>query len=218
MLQYRPMKKLDTQRTVGITGKTTTGKSFFAQILGEMTGFHVIHADKYLDEIILKPPIKQLLEKRIGCELNATEEDIMRSQSGDPVIWKRFLNIIHGPTIDLNKQKVLTVLFLLNHELAKELKQLDGTPTIVESVGLPHFRAARNLADYTFVTSDEQLRYQKKMHRDNITFEEAKKNDEFYCSIFNYDKLRYSRTFNNDYKSIPAGFEQYAEELVNRFS
>ena len=89
----------------------------------------------------------------------------------------------------------------------------------MEFAGLPCLRSARNFAEFSFIQCDEAgARCDKLIIRDKTTLEEIRKKDVLLDGIIDYGKLKYNRTFYNDHETTPAGLEQYAEELVSRFS
>lgn len=210
------MKKLDTSRVIGITGKTGSGKTTTAKFLGEMTGFHVIHGDKYVQKLLHTTPIKQIVEWQLKRKLAMNPEDAKLLKQGQ--LYEGTNTIIGNQSSKLKRIQGFGALFLVNLLLKKELKALDGEPAIVELVGLPGVHVAKNFAENNFMEGDESLRFQKISERDNISVEAAKQIDNFYNSIVDFGKLKYSRIFRHAYKTMPTGLKQYAEELIERFS
>lgn len=211
----RVLKKLDTSRVIGITGKTGSGKTTTAKLLGELTGFHVIHGDKYVQKLLHTTPIKQIVELQLKRKLTLTSHDAELLKQDQ--LYEGTNAIINDKSSKLKRIQGFGALFLITQLLKKELKALNGEPTIVELVGLPGIHIAKTFAENNFMEGDDDLRFQKISERDNISIEAAKQIDSYYNGIVNFNKLKYSRIFRHNYQPVP-GLEQYAKELIERFS
>ncbi|MCL2439781.1 MAG: hypothetical protein FWD15_04715 [Alphaproteobacteria bacterium] len=194
---------------IGITGKTGSGKTFVAELLGEMTGFEVIHCDKYLNNIILIEPIRKLLELRHGMDLDIGP--------GDEAGRKNIDGKIPYMVANMSRAEARLFTLVIDIMLCDELIKRRGEPVIVDGLYIPKFYFSKEFASLAYITSagGTAARHEKIARRHpGLPFEVIKKADDLCNGVFGYKNIKYDRTFSNDYTNVPAGLEQYAEKIL----
>ena len=185
-------------KVIGITGKSGSGKTTFASLLAKELNCKHIDIDKIGHDAIFRPEILDNLCEKFGTEILDQNGNLDRKKMGDIVFTQR------------HKMKELSDLTweFMQQQLDSILSQDDET-VVLEWILLPHSRYWQKCDCKILVTSDDSIRKNKVMERDNISEEYFKKRD---SASIDYSKVSFDYIFENDYQT------QTMKKMLNRIS
>ena len=174
-------------RIIGVTGKSGSGKTTFASLLAKELKCKHIDIDKIGHEAIFRPEILDTLCETFGAEILDENGKLDRKKMGDIVFTQRHkMKELSDLTWEFMQQQLDSIL-------------LQGDETIVlEWILLPHSRYWKKCDCKILVTSDNEIRKNKVMERDNISEEYFDKRD---SASIDYTKTYFDYIFENDYKA-----------------
>lgn len=162
---------------IGITGKSGSGKSTYAQQLAEENGFRVVNIDKVSHAIMSLPAIKAKLIDIFGDEV-IKDGAIDRKYLGDLIFENRHLYKEMSDLIwDMMKSRIDHILSTHEH-------------VILDWILLPHTHYWKMCDTKILMIADEEERKRRVMARDNISAEYLSKRD---SAGINYDNIRFDQ-------------------------
>lgn len=174
-------------KIIGITGKSGSGKSFFASSLAEKLNCPYVDVDKIGHKAISTPEITKILCKEFGNEILNKNGTIDRKKLG---------NIVFSDKSKMDILKKYTWIYIKNQLDSLVLKS--PTYIILDWALLP-------ICDYwdkcdlkIFVTADINKRKYVVLKRDNITSEYFDKRE---SSSVDYSSVIFDYTFENNYNA-----------------
>lgn len=185
-------------KVIGITGKSGSGKSTFADILAKKLKCKHIDIDKISHEALYRPEILDILCEKFGTGILDENGTINRKKLGAIVFT------------DKDKMKYLSDLTweFMQKQLDYILSQDDDT-IILEYILLPHTRYWNKCDTKILVRADDVVRKNKVIQRDNISEEYFDKRD---SASIDYSNVYFDYIFENDYQS------QTMEKMINILS
>jgi dephospho-CoA kinase len=162
---------------IGITGKSGSGKSTYAQQLAEENGFRVVNIDKISHAIMTLPAIKAKLIAIFGHEV-IKDGEIDRKYIGDLIFTNRHLYKAMSALIwDMMK-------FRIDHIVSTNKN------IILDWILLPHTHYWKMCDKKILMVADEEDRKNRVMARDNISVEYLNKRD---AAGINYDDIEFDQ-------------------------
>jgi len=184
---------------IGVTGKFGSGKSHLANFLSDKTGYPIFHFDKYIIEKLMRPCIRQIVEKRIGCKLSLEHSHLL---SNLQTLERTLTKFEKGMILGMGNRKI------------KKLMR-SGSPVIIDFFGLPISKHFKNFKLKILIQSDDQTRVKKLAERNGFTPEQVAHIDKIANDIVDYKDHEYDHIIINDYKSIPKAIQEITCELTN---
>jgi dephospho-CoA kinase len=186
---------------IGIAGKVGSGKSFLGEHIARETGFKLVKLDYQVGQVINKPILKQMLQRRIKHKIPKASPDMQLFP-----LWKNLDR-------DFSAFENALVMRFLNKKLTRIINKAKQ-PIIVDFTILPILKAAKKLDAMYLVQSDEEQRYSYLARRDGITADDARRIDRFMNGYYQKsDKHKFCQVINNDYQQIPAELTDIVEKL-----
>lgn len=162
---------------IGITGKSGSGKTTYANQLAEENGFHVIHIDKIAHGIINLPAYKALFKGVFGDEV-IKDGVVDRKYLGDLVFEHR-----HSYE-EVSNQIWIAMKQNIDHILSKYEN------VILDWILLPHTHYWNMCDKKILMVADEEDRKKRVMARDNISAEYLSKRD---AAGISYDGIEFDQ-------------------------
>ena len=168
---------------IGITGKSGSGKSTYAQQLAEENGFRVIHIDEVSHGIMNLQAIKARLIDIFGDKV-IKDGTVDRKYLGDLIFENRHLYHEMSDLIwDMMKNRIDHI--ISTHE-----------NVILDWILLPHTHYWKMCDTKILMVADEDERKRRVMARDNISAEYLNKRD---SAGINYDDIEFDEIIENKY-------------------
>lgn len=188
-------------KIIGITGKSGSGKSFFASSLAEKLNCPYVDVDKIGHKATYDPEITKSLCMEFGNEILNENGNINRKKLG---------NIVFS---DKSKMDILTkYTWIYMKNQLDSLVSKSPTYIILDWALLP-------ICDYwdkcdlkIFVTADINKRKDVVLKRDNITSEYFDKRE---SSSVDYSSVKFDYTFENNYNAET--LNKSLTEIINLF-
>lgn len=170
---------------IGITGKSGSGKSTYADKLSKDNGYFVVHVDEIGHEVLERDDIQTLLINTFGS--NSVDNGIVdRKYIGDIIFTNRHL------------YKCLSD-FVWSSIKAEIDALISSHPNVIlDWLLLPHTHYWKMCDKKILVVADEEERKCRVMARDNISAEYLSKRD---AAGINYDDIEFDEVIENKYIS-----------------
>jgi dephospho-CoA kinase len=170
---------------IGITGKSGSGKSTYAEKLSKENGYAVVHIDDIGHKVLESDYVKNKLVEIFGAD-SVTNGVVDRKYVGDLIFTYRHL------------YKELSDLVWDDMKLEID-KLLDSHPNIIlDWLLLPHTHYWKMCDKKILVVANEDDRVARVMARDNISAEYLNKRD---TAGINYDNIEFDELIKNKYIS-----------------
>ncbi len=185
-------------KIIGITGKSGSGKTTFSTLLSQKLNCLHVDADKVCHNALLQPEIKNKLCNKFGLQILDVNGNIDRKKVGNIVFC------------DNKKMKFLTNLtwnFFI--ETVDELLLQDNKYIILDAILLPHIKYWDMCTLKILIESDNSLRKNMVIKRDNISENYLDKRE---SSDVDYSSCNFDYIFKNNYNYQT--MEQAINELV----
>lgn len=169
---------------IGITGKSGSGKSTYAEKLAENTDYYVIHVDDISHEVMELDHVKSKLISIFGHNV-LHDGKINRKYIGDLVFTTRHVYNSVSKLI-WNEVKIKIDNILTEHD-----------NIILDWILLPHSHYWTKCDKKILIIADEKIRKEKVMQRDSISVEYLEKRD---SAGIPYDNIIFDEIVKNEYK------------------
>ena len=169
---------------IGITGKSGSGKSTYAQQLAEENGFRVVNIDKISHAIMNLPAIKARLTDIFG-------DKVIK----DGVIDRKYLGDLIFENRHLYKEMSDLIWDMMKHRIDNILSAYDDV--ILDWILLPHTHYWKMCDTKILMVANEEERKRRVMARDNISLEYLSKRD---AAGINYDNIEFDQIINTTRK------------------
>lgn len=188
-------------KIIGITGKSGSGKSTFASLLAQKLECQHIDIDKVGHQALFQPDILATLCDKFGTEILDKDGNIDRKKMGDIVFTQRHkMNILSDLTWNYMQQTLDNILLQKNGMI------------VLEWILLPHSKYWNNCNSKILVTSNDIMRKDKVLQRDNISEEYFAKRD---SASIDYYPYKFDYIFENDYQ--PQTMNRMIEKIRKQF-
>ena len=185
-------------KVIGITGKSGSGKTTFASLLAKKLNCKHIDVDQIGHEALYRSEVLDVLYEKFGTEILDENGNLDRKKMGDIVFTQRHkMKELSDITWGFMQQQ-------LNHILSQ-----DDDTVVLEWILLPHSRYWKMCDSKILVKSDDIVRKNRVMARDNISEEYFNKRD---SASIDYSDVQFDYIFENDYQ------EQTMNRMLNRLS
>ena len=169
---------------IGITGKSGSGKTTYANQLSEENGFHVVHIDNISHSIMKLPVIKARLIDMFGDEVIK-----------DGVVDRKYLGDLIFENRHLYKEMSDLIWDMMKHRIDNILSAYDDV--ILDWILLPHTHYWKMCDTKILMVANEEDRKRRVMARDNISLEYLSKRD---AAGINYDNIEFDQIINTTRK------------------
>lgn len=180
---------------IGITGKSGSGKSTISEELSKKTGFYHIDIDIIgHEEIYCQQDIINILHDMFGDEIFDNSRKPIKRKIGELFFAER-----HNPRIEEFSDITWR---LMKESIEKKIKVHNNV--ILNWILLPHTRFFKICDLKYLIFSDDNLRRNKVMLRDNISREyfEARESASIPYDNYDFTKKFYNKYFNGDISGI----------------
>ena len=161
---------------IGITGKSGSGKSTYAEKLSKENGYAVVHIDEIGHKVLESDYVKNKLIEIFG----ATD----RKQIGDLIFTHRHLYKEMSDLVWDDMKREIDLLLSKHNDI------------ILDWLLLPHTHYWNMCDKKILVVADEDERKRRVMARDNIAVEYLNKRD---AAGINYDNIEFDEIKENKY-------------------
>ncbi len=162
---------------IGITGKSGSGKTTYANQLSEENGFRVVHIDNISHGIMKLPAIKAKLIDIFGDEV-IKDGAVDRKYLGDLIFENRHLY----------KEMSDLIWDMMKNRIDHIISAYDDV--ILDWIILPHTHYWKMCDTKILMVADEEERKRRVMARDNISAEYLNKRD---SAGINYDNIEFDQ-------------------------
>jgi dephospho-CoA kinase len=162
---------------IGITGKSGSGKSTYAQQLAEENGFRVVHIDEISHAIMTLPSVKTKLVGIFGNEI-IKDGTVDRKYLGDLIFENRHLY----------KEMSALVWDMMKYRIDYIISKHENV--ILDWILLPHTHYWNMCDTKILMVADEEERKRRVMARDNISAEYLNKRD---SAGIDYDDIEFDQ-------------------------
>lgn len=184
-------------KIIGITGKSGTGKTKIASLLSQKLNCKHVDIDKIGHLASSNPEILAELCQKFGNEILDENNNLDRKKLG---------NIVFSQENDMRCLSDLTINFIYKN--IDEIISLENNQFIIlEWILLPNSKYWENCDCKVLITSNDIIRKQKVLKRDNISEEYFNKRD---SASLNYSPYSFDCIFENDYQ------EETIEKILNK--
>lgn len=183
---------------IGFIGKSGSGKSYLANVAGEISGLPVIEHKQIVREIVEMPVVRQIV-------------DFKRKHSDARGEGEKVLDFVGDNDFMLPVQ-FFFMARILNFKLKRNLDP--EKPAIIAFQALPLLPITKDFAERVRIYNpNENERLQRIAERDGVPFETVLNKTKRYEKLLNFDGIKYDRQFPNTGEGLPTGFVEYAESL-----
>ena len=178
---------------ISFIGKSGSGKSYLANIASEISGIPVYSHREAIADLLRMPIVNQIINLRMKCSNDDVE------------------NMTKQLRQKLSKTELFFAFKLLNFKMKRDIDP--NSPIIVAAQAQPRLHIVKDFGHHNLVVGDPSQRLLKLAERDGITESYAAQRTAFFEAFYDFDQFSYEHTWHNNYKTLPSGFENYAESL-----
>jgi dephospho-CoA kinase len=185
-------------KVIGFIGKSGSGKTYLANVCGEISGLLVFDHGEILRGVTEMPFVKQWVEYK-------------RRKNMIAGTGKKVVDFVGDDDAFLRAQ-----FFVMKHILNFKLKQkIDPeTPMIVAFQALPMLPITREFGERVHIINPNDAERMRAISvRDGVPTESVAKRTHQYEKFLKFDTMKYDREFVNTGAGLPDGFVEYAESL-----